>query len=81
MRQPQYFVGIDIASETFTAAAGIAPWQLTVRPQQFENELVCFPKLVGWLQQHGLTQAATVLCMEATGVYGEALAYFLHAQG
>lgn len=81
MDQPQYFVGIDIASETFTAAAGTAPWQLTVRPQQFANELASFPQFMGWLQQHGLTQADTVLCMEATGVYGEALAYFLHAQG
>ena len=81
MDQPQYFVGIDIASETFTAAAGEAPWQLTVRPQQFDNELASFPQFRGWLHQHGLTQADTVLCMAATGVYGEALAYCLHAQG
>ena len=69
MQQPKYFVGIDIASQTFTAAAGVAPWQLTVKPHQFENELASFPKFLGWLQQHGLGRAHTVLCMEATGVY------------
>ncbi len=81
MQRPKYFVGIDIASETFTAAAGVEPWQLTVKARQFDNALDSFPKLLGWLQQHGLVREQTVLCMEATGVYGEALAYFLHANG
>ena len=81
MQRPKYFVGIDIASETFVAAAGDEPWQLRVKPQQFENELDSFPKFLVWLQEHGLEREKTVLCMEATGVYGEALAYFLHANG
>ena len=81
MQAPQYFVGIDIASETFTAAEGAAPWRLTVLPQQFDNDLASFPKFLGWLQEHSLNRANSVLCMEATGVYGEALAYYLHAQG
>ena len=81
MKRPKYFVGIDIASETFTAAAGVEPWQLTVKPQRFANELDSFPKFLAWLQQHGLQREQTLLCMEATGVYGEALAYFLHANG
>lgn len=79
MQRPKYFVGIDIASETFTAAVGIEPWQLKVKPQQFENKLDSFTKFLGWLQRNGLDREQTVLCMEATGVYGEALAYFLHA--
>ena len=81
MQRPKYFVGLYIASETFTAAAGVEPWQLRVKPQQFENELDSFPKFLVWLQEHGLEREKTVLCMEATGVYGEALAYFLHANG
>lgn len=81
MERPRYFVGIDIASETFTAAAGREPWQLTVKPVEFVNELDSFPKFLGWLHQHGLEKEQTVLCMESTGVYGEALAYFLNANG
>jgi transposase len=81
MERPKYFVGIDIASETFTAAAGVEPWQLQVKPQQFVNELDSFPKFLGWLRQNSLKPEYTILCMESTGVYGEALAYFLHANG
>lgn len=81
MERPRYFVGIDIASETFTAAAGIEPWKITVKPVEFVNELDSFPRFLGWLQQHGLQREQTVLCMESTGVYGEALAYFLDANG
>lgn len=81
MERPRYFVGIDIAAETFTAAAGVEPWRITVKPVAFVNELDSFPKLIGWLGQHGLNRDQTVLCMEATGVYGEALAYFLEANG
>jgi transposase len=81
MQRPRYFVGIDIASETFTSAAGVEPWRLRVKPQQFANDLDSFPQYLGWLQGHGLERETTVLCMEATGVYGEALAYFLHANG
>jgi hypothetical protein len=67
MPRPRYFVVIDIASETFTSAAGVEPWRLTVKPQQFANELDSFPQFVGWLQEHGLERETTVLCMEATG--------------
>ncbi len=81
MQRPRFFVGIDIAAETFTAAAGVEPWQLTVKPQQFANQLDSFAQFLGWLRQHGLAREQTVLCMEATGVYGEALAYFLQANG
>ena len=81
MNKPKYFVGIDIASETFTAAAGTDPWRLKVKPQQFENTLDGFPQFLSWLQQNGLDREQTVLCMEATGVYGEALTYYMDTQG
>lgn len=34
-----------------------------------------------WLQAHGIQPHNSVLCLEATGVYGEVLAHFLVAQG
>jgi transposase len=81
MQRPKYFVGIDVAAETFVASAGVEPWQLTVKPHEFANHLDGCAKFVGWLQAHRLEKGGTVLCMEATGVYGEALAYFLSANG
>lgn len=77
----QTFIGVDIASASFTAAVGARPWRLLVKPQEFANTLDGYQALLTWLaEQHIATQKA-VVCMEATGVYGEELAYFLAAQG
>lgn len=81
MNKPQYYVGIDIASETFTSAIGSMGerWQIVVKPAQFDNEYDSFAKYLNWLQEHGITQENSVICMEATGVYNEVLAHFLIA--
>lgn len=76
----RYFVGLDIAAETFTAAIGTTPWKLLVKANQFDNSPDGFQQLCQWLRQHDCTPEQTVLCMEATGVYGEGLAYYLVAQ-
>ena len=81
MKAPENFVGIDVASLSFTAAVGKTPWQLVIRPAEFANDFDSFPKFLHWLQQHNLQPDNAVLCMEATGVYSEALAYFVHANG
>jgi transposase len=77
----QSFVGIDIASTSFVACVGTTPWKLTVKPVKFENDEEGFVSFLGWLKEHNLQAQSTVVCMEATGVYGEGLAYFLHASG
>jgi hypothetical protein len=46
-----YYVGIDIASQTFTAAAGIDPWEPMVRPREFSNEMDSFAKNAGGVGQ------------------------------
>ena len=79
MKASEYFIGIDVASLSFTAAVGKTPWQLVIRPAEFANDFDSFPKFLHWLQQHNLQSDNAVLCMEATGVYSEALAYFAHA--
>lgn len=75
------FVGVDIASASFMACAGTAPWKITVKPAKFENHEDGFVSFLDWLQAHHLKPDSTVVCMEATGVYSEGLAYFLHASG
>jgi len=81
MTQFKYFVGIDIASSTFTASVGTMPWQVVLKPQEFENTEDGFQAWLDWLTQHQILLHRTVICMEATGVYGEGLAYFAFAKG
>ncbi len=81
MERPRYYIGIDIASATFTSAAGNLgeKWQIVVPPATFANDYDSFPQYLGWLQEHHLQPHNSVICMEATGVYGEVLAHFLIA--
>jgi transposase len=81
MDKPELYVGIDIASATFTAAVGRMgdKWQIVVRPGEFGNAYDSFPQFLTWLQQHGVTPEKAIVCMEATGVYGEVLAHYLAA--
>jgi transposase len=80
MSAMRYFVGLDMAAETFMAAMGTAPWKLRVKATLFANSPEGFQALCQWLREHDCTPEQTVLCMEATGVYGEARAYYLVAQ-
>jgi transposase len=79
MPKPEYYVGIDIGSATFTSAVGSmdTQWQIVVRPATFANEYDSLPKYLKWLQEHGIRPDNSVICMEATGVYNEVLAHFL----
>lgn len=81
MNHPQYFIGIDIASTSFTSAVLTAPGQLTLAATSFENSPDGFRMFHQWLSNHAITPENSAVCMEATGVYGEALCYFLAAQG
>ncbi len=77
----QYFVGLDIAADTFTAAIGTAPWHLLVHAVEFANSGDGFVDFQAWLRQQHVTPANATLCMEATGVYGETLAHLSCAAG
>lgn len=81
MEPPLNYVGIDVASATFTSAVGRMgeKWQIVVRPAQFANEYDSFAKYLHWLRVHEVKADNSVICMEATGVYSEVLAHFLVA--
>jgi transposase len=84
MKRPQYYVGIDVASNDFYASVGQLveqEWQLTHKPRQFGNDYDSLPKFLHWLQQNQIKPDNSVICMEATGVYNEVLAHFLVANG
>jgi len=77
----KYFVGIDIASSTFTASVGGTPWKVVLKPQTFENTENGYLVFLEWLASYQVPAKQSVVCMEATGVYSEGLAYFLFAKG
>jgi len=79
MTKFKYFVGVDIVSATFVACIGTSPWEVLVRPEEFDNHEDGFTSFLSWLKKHNVPVRETVVCMEATGVYGEGLAYFLSA--
>jgi transposase len=81
MTQFSFFVGVDMASASFVSAAGSAPWKVTVKPSTFDNHEDGYAAYLDWLKANQFTPERTVVCMEATGVYGEGLAYFLYAHG
>ena len=77
----EYFVGTDMASDSFVACVGTAPWKIIEKPVEFENHEDGYAFFLDWLKAHGFKSENTVVCMEATGVYSEGLAYFLYASG
>ncbi len=72
----QFWLGIDIAREKFDVHLldGNEGWS-----GLFTNNVQGFNQLQKWLQKRKVTGLHA--CLEATGSYGEELAYFLHRQG
>jgi transposase len=75
-----HVLGIDIACESFVAR--LLACQPTVTPvgegMTFENSTDGFGKCLSWLLTLGLHPEETLIVVEATGVYWEALALFFY---
>ena len=81
MNRPEYFIGIDIASETFTVSGLTTPEEFVMPGETIPNTPEGFSEFVTGLEAQRITPENSILVMEATGVYGEQLSYFLHAKG
>ncbi len=81
MNHIEYFIGIDIASEDFAAAIFTTPEEPRVAQEKIPNTADGFNSFEQWLAKCKVTHGNSVFCMEATGVYGEALCYYLAAKG
>lgn len=79
MKKPDYFIGIDVSSQTFSVSVGMHPWRILGTCTSYENSAQGFEEFLVWLGKQGYTSDKSIVCMEATGVYGQALAYFLRA--
>ncbi len=69
------FLGIDISKNTFDVAVLMED---KIKTQKFNNNEQGFNKLLVWLNQKEIVLSQA--CMEATSIYGQALAEFLYAQ-
>lgn len=78
MKHPSYSTGIDIASIDFAVSISSAPGVVIYGPKTFDNNRQGFDELNAWFKQLNLQPEDMIICMEATGVYGEHLCYFLH---
>ena len=70
-------LGIDISKATFDVALLIG--EKRRKSKKFSNTLEGFEKLVEWLNRQGVENVHA--CMEATNIYGHALATYLHQKG
>jgi len=78
--QFEYFIGVDIASKTFVATTLKKSLKPLLSAKEFDNDSDGFDAFVTWLTAAKIDQSKSVICMEATGVYAEALCYYMHAQ-
>jgi transposase len=70
-------LGIDIAKVKFNVCLMNLSGKL--KHKVFSNSEAGFEQLSAWLAKQGIAQVHA--CLEATGTYGEALSYYLQAQG
>ncbi len=70
-------LGIDIAQETFVVVLLVGATRSPVA--EFPNDAAGYERLGRWLQKRKVKHLHA--CMEATGRYGDDLAWWLHEQG
>lgn len=73
----QQVLGIDISKKKFNVALMLENGK--TKPKVFSNDLQGFEELQTWLSRHKVTTLHA--CMEATSIYGDALAEFLFKVG
>jgi len=77
----KYNVGIDISKDDFSVCfyALFDCGKRSIKgSRKFKNTLSGFKEFLKWIAKHRKTEAPLFFTMEATGVYHEQLAHFLH---
>lgn len=77
MERIKTIIGIDVGSESVSTAVMHSVEQKEKQEQQFSNNNEGFEELHQWLQSNKVREDESVVVMEATGVYGESLCYYL----
>jgi len=77
MKKNLFFIGLDIAAVDFAASIYQTPDQPIVAKEAITNNPEGFDLLLLWLKEHHIDKTNSHICMEATGVYSQAIAYYL----
>jgi len=75
MKTYTYFIGVDISAEFFTASIYTNKNTLVAVGETFPNTTTGYSSFHHWLSAHDATSNNAVICLEATGVYGECFCY------
>ena len=81
MPKNTFFIGLDIACDDFVASIYQDPEKPVITKESIKNNPDGFNMLISWFKEHNIDQANSVICMEATGVYSEAIAHYLATYG
>lgn len=81
MKHPKFSTGVDISSESFTVCVSSKPGVGIQEPQEFSNDMAGFEQLSIWFRDLKMEASDMIICMEATGVYGELLCHYLYDHG
>ena len=76
-----YYIGLDIACDNFVASIYESPEKKIITKEAIENNPDGFNMLISWLKEHNIDRTNSVITMEATGVYSEAIAHYLATYG
>lgn len=81
MNNTTYYIGVDMASETFTSTIYQGPEKTAPIKDEIPNTSSGHSAFTQWLSSKGATPQNSIVCLEATGVYGESFVQYLLAQG
>jgi transposase len=77
MKKNLFFIGLDIAKTDFAASIYQTPDQPIVTKEAIPNNPEGFDLLLLWLKEHHIDKTNSHICMESTGIYSQAIAYYL----
>jgi transposase len=81
MKKNLFFIGLDISKADFAASIYQTPGEPIVTKEAIPNDRKGFEMLLLWLNGYHIDKKNCRICMEATGVYSQAIAYYLLFQG
>jgi transposase len=81
----KYSVGVDVSCKSLKCCISTIDKEQKVKVKSsttVSNNLSGFKNLIGWIKKHyNDPEVPLMVCMEATGVYYEQCAYYLHNKG
>ena len=77
MKKNAFYIGLDISKADFAASIYQTPGQAMITKEAIPNDPKGFTLFLSWLKEHHITKSNCRICMEATGVYSQAIAYYL----